>query len=191
LRKTKGALAPEAKMARPKHRTRPGGTYFVTTNTWQRRALFRNPAAARILEEKILEYRDKGFYLVHHYVVLPEHLHIMLTPGETTTLEKAIQLIKGGSSHEIGKTLLLRFPVWHTGFTEHLIRDQADYDSHADYIDRNPVEVHLVERPEEYPHGSARGRNRLDPWPMTSGAKARPLNNLISAGLKPRPSHAK
>jgi putative transposase len=91
-------------MARPKHRTKPGATYFVTTDTWQRRALFRNPTAAAILEEKIFENRDTGFYLVHSYVVMPEHLHIILTPGDATTLEKAVQLIKGGSAYRFEKS---------------------------------------------------------------------------------------
>src|ERR1700722_247897 len=90
-------------MARPKHRTRPGATYFVTTDTWQRRALFQNPGPASIVEEAIFYYRDQGSFRVHRYVVMPDHLHIVLTPGETTTLEKAVQLIKGGSSHKIGK----------------------------------------------------------------------------------------
>src|SRR5215831_1286775 len=51
-------------MARPKHRTEPGGTYFVTTNTWERRAMFRKPEWADIVERKVFEHREKGEYLV-------------------------------------------------------------------------------------------------------------------------------
>jgi hypothetical protein len=47
-------------MARPKHRTEPGGTYFVTTNTWQRRAVFRKPEWADIVERKVFEHREKA-----------------------------------------------------------------------------------------------------------------------------------
>ena len=56
-------------MARPKHRTEPGGTYFVTTNTWQRRAVFRKPEWADIVERKVFEHRERGEYLVHRYVI--------------------------------------------------------------------------------------------------------------------------
>lgn len=177
-------------MARPKHRTKPGGTYFVTTDTSQRRALFRNPTAAKIVEEKLFAYRDEGFYFVHHYGLMPEHLHVILTPGKATTLEKAMQLIKGGSSHETGKRLPGRFPVWQAGFTEHLIRDQADYDAHVRYIDRNSVKAGLASEPEDYPFCSAHGRYELDPWPVTSGAKAPRREAEATAGLKPRPSQA-
>ncbi len=64
-------------MARPKHRTRPGATYFLTTNAWERRALFHKPEAAKIVERKIFEYRGQGFILVHAYVIMPDHLHVI------------------------------------------------------------------------------------------------------------------
>jgi len=166
----------------------PGATYFVTTDTWQRRGLFRNTAIASLVEDAIFHYRDQGNYLVHRHVIMPDHLHIMLTPGSSTTLEKSIQLIKGGSSREIGKRPGMRFPVWHAGFTEHQIRDQRDFDSHVKYIDENPVKAGLAEKPEGYPHGSATAKFALDKWPVASGAEAPQQVSPNTAGLKPRPS---
>ncbi len=177
-------------MARPKHRTQPGATYFVTTDTWQRRGLFRNSTIASLVENAIFHYRDRGNYFVHRHVVMPDHLHLILTPGNSTTLEKSIQLIKGGSSRQIGKRPGMRFPVWHAGFTEHQIRDQRDFDSHAKYIDENPVKAHLATAPDAYPHGSAARKFTLDPWAVASGAKAPAEMNPVPAGLKPRPSDA-
>jgi REP element-mobilizing transposase RayT len=103
---------------------------------------------------------------------MPEHFHVILTPGKTTTLEKAIGLIKGGSSYEIGKTLHMQFPVWHEGVAEHGIRDEADYETHVRYIQANPVKAGLVREPGDYPYCSMNGKHRLDPWPVASGAKA-------------------
>lgn len=159
-------------MARPKHRSKPGATYFVTTDTWRHRALSRNSALAEIVEKTLFQYRDNGSYLVHRYVVMPDHLHLILTPGETTTIEKPVQLIKGGSSHEIGLRAQIRFPVWHPGFTEHQIRDATDFERHIRYIDMNPVKAGLAHKPSEYLFCSARGKHTLDPWPVASGAKA-------------------
>jgi putative transposase len=169
-------------MARPKHRTQPGATYFVTTDTWQRRGLFRNSAPASIVERSIFHYRDQGNYFVHRHVVMPDHLHLILTPGKTTTLEKAVQLIKGGSSREIGKQPGTSFPVWHAGFTEHQIRDQHDFNTHVRYIDENPMKAGLAEKPEDYPHGSAAGRFSLDSWPVASGAKAPEAATAVRRG---------
>jgi putative transposase len=159
-------------MARPKHRAKPGETYFVTTDTWERRKVFLKSTAAELVEAKLFEYRDKGRYCVHSYVVMPDHFHVLLTPGKTTSLEKAIGLIKGGSSYDIGKALHMKFPVWHEGFTEHGIRDEEDYETHVRYIQSNPVKAGLVREPGDYLYCSMNGRYRLDPWPMASGAKA-------------------
>lgn len=159
-------------MARPNHRTKPAATYFVTTNTWQRREIFRKVPAATLLEHKLFHYRDQAFYLVHSYVVMPNHFHVILTPGPTATLEKAMQLIKGGSSHEIAKMLEMKLPVWQTGFTEHQIRDQEDFSSHVRYIEMNPVQAKLAENPADYLFCSALGKYRLDKWPVASGAEA-------------------
>jgi len=159
-------------MAKPKHRTKLGRTYFVTTDTWERRKVFLKGTAAMLVEAKLFEYRDKGRYYVHSYVVMPEHFHVLLTPGRTTSLEKAVGLIKGGSSFEIGKALRMKFPVWHEGFTEHEIRDEVDYETHVRYIQSNPVKAGLVREPGDYPYCSMNGKYRLDPWPVASGAKA-------------------
>ena len=134
--------------------------------------MFQKSIAAELVEAKLFEYRDKGRYYVHSYVVMPEHFHVILTPGHTTTLEKAIGLIKGGSSFEIGKALHMRFPVWHEGFVEHEIPDEADYETHVRYIQSNPVKAGLVREPGDYPYCSMNGRYRFDPWPVASGAKA-------------------
>src|SRR5579863_5217742 len=156
-------------MARPQHRTHPGATYFVSSATSQRREWFRKPPAAEILLKKLFEYRDRGFFLLHRYVVIPDHFHIILTPGETTTLEKAVGMIKGGSSFEIRRLFPSKFPVWQEGYTEHQIRDVADYESHVSYIDMNPVRKHLAERPVDYAFGSAGREDQLDAWPVASG----------------------
>jgi len=159
-------------MARPKHRTKPGETYFVTTDTWERRKIFLKATAAELVETKLFEYCDKGHYCVHDYVVMPDPFHILMTPGMTASLEKAIGLIKGGSSFEIAKALRMKFLVWHEGFTEHGIRDAEDYEAHVQYIQSNPVKAGLVKEPKDYPYCSVNGEFCLDPWPMASGAKA-------------------
>jgi putative transposase len=121
---------------------------------------------------------------------MPDHIHLVLTPADSTTLEKAVQLIKGGSSREIGKRPGMRFPVWHVGFTEHQIRDQRDFDLHAQYMDNNPVKAHLAALPNEYLYGSAAGKFVLDAWTMASGAKAHALTPTLRRDWKSRPSNS-
>jgi putative transposase len=80
---------------------------------------------------------------------MPEHVHLLVTPTNDLTLERAIQLIKGGYSHAFG----LEFragEVWQRGFTDHRIRDAEDFARHRDYIHQNPVKRGLVACPMEY-----------------------------------------
>jgi putative transposase len=101
---------------------------------------------------------------------MPNHLHLILTSAESVSLEKAIQLIKGGSSHEIHRVRGNKMQIWQSGFHDARVADWVDYTKKADYVQFNPVAAKLVERPQDWPYGSASGKYRLDP---------------ISQGLKP------
>lgn len=135
----------------------------MTTDTWQRRPVFSKPGPARILTEQLIECRERGFYQLHAFVIMPEHLHVLLTPGEETSLEKAMQMTKGGASFRIKKELLYQWPIWHAGFHDRWIRDAGEFTAKKRYIETNPVAAGIVERENEYELGSAAGRYRMDP----------------------------
>ena len=178
-------------MATPVHRTVPGVSYFVTTKCWQGRSLFQVTEVAEILVDTLFHYRDSGAYLLHEFVIMPDHLHLLLTPNSETSLEKALQLIKGGSSHRIHKERGSKMEIWQVGFHDWTVRDQEDWNAKVSYIHMNPVRARLCERPEDWPHSSANGKFRLDSMPekyqnLASGAKAQDLGNFTQ-GLKPLP----
>ena len=91
----------------------------------------------------LVHYREQMRYVLHEFVIMPDHLHLLLTPEANVTLERPLQLIKGGFSYRLGKAK--RGPVWQESFTNHRIRDQHDYERHAGYIRMNPVRARLVE----------------------------------------------
>ena len=82
-------------MAIPGHL--PGaGTYFVASVTSGRRRLFQVAANAKLLLETLQAYRRQGHSKLHAFVVMPDHIHLLLTPqGET--IERVMGFIKGGS----------------------------------------------------------------------------------------------
>ena len=127
--------------------TRSGETYFVTSQTWQRRALFRNETWAELFLETLQSYRGRA-YVLHEYVLMPEHFHALITPSVTP--ERAVQLIKGGFSFRVKKELQSSMEIWQTGFSGHRIRDAEDYRIHVDYIYGNPVGRELAECAAEY-----------------------------------------
>lgn len=177
-------------MSRPVHRIKAAGAYFVTTSTWQKMSILAKSEAANILIVTIQECRRRGRYFLHDFVIMPDHLHMILTPRGDISLEKAVQLIKGASSREVGKTKTIRHPVWQTGFHEHWIRSVGDYKVYRAYVQNNPVEARLADSPEEFQYSSANGRFELDPYPPPSGAEAPVVDACSTAGLKPRPAKA-
>jgi putative transposase len=182
-------------MSAPKHRTAPGSSYFVTTRCWQGRTIFHVPELAQILIKTMLDYRQQGAYLLHEFVVMPDHLHLILTPSSATSLEKAVQLIKGGSSHRIHLCRGHKMEIWQKSFGDRTIRDVADWQSKVEYIRMNSARAKLVERPEDWPQSSASGSFELDPTPakflrFSSRAKAQ-IAPALSSGQKPRPPEEK
>ena len=135
-------------------------TFFITTVTWQRAPIFRKEARARLLIDVLLDYRDQGKYLLHEFVIMPDHLHLLLTPGADISVERAVQFIKGGYSYRLRK--VEKIQVWQESFTNHLIRDAEDYERHCSYVRLNPVRAGLVRDAAEYPFSSASLGFRMD-----------------------------
>lgn len=127
-------------------------TFFVTTVAWQRTPLFRDPQKAELMMHVLAHYREQKKYALHEFVIMPDHLHLLITPSADISLERAVQLIKGGFSYRLGKTK--RGLIWQESFTNHRIRDEQDYVRHAEYIRMNPVRARLSATPEAYPHSS-------------------------------------
>ena len=60
---------------------------------------------ARLFLNVLQDYRGQGRYLLHEFVVMPDHFHLIVTPAADVPLEKAGQYIKGGFSFRAKKEL--------------------------------------------------------------------------------------
>jgi putative transposase len=141
-------------------------TFFVTSVTWERRALFRSERAATLFSETLFGYRNRGIFQLYEFVLMPDHIHLLLAPKPTLALERALQFIKGGYSHRFMKETGSRMEIWERSFTNHRVRDATDYEKHRSYIHLNPVRTRLVERPQDYPYSSAYPGFSLDAAPQ-------------------------
>ena len=154
---------------KPTRTMSPPGTYFVTFITWQRRRLFVVEPYVRLFLKTLYSYRRQERFQLHAFVLMPEHVHLLLTPANDVTLERAIQFTKGGYSRAFGLEFRGR-EVWQRGFTDHRIRDAEDFARHREYIYQNPVKRRLVENAKEYRYSSAYPGFKLDE--RTSAAEA-------------------
>ena len=69
---------------------------------------------ARLFLEVLQHYRLQNKYLLHEFVLMPDHFHLLITPTET--LERALQLIKGGFSFRARKELGFVREIWQMSF---------------------------------------------------------------------------
>jgi putative transposase len=136
-------------------------TYLVTAVTAQRRSLFQVTATAELLEQTILDYHSQGKFLLHAFVIMPDHFHALITPAPDVSLEKAMQFIKGGFSFRLKS----KPDVWMRSFNESQIMTNEKFMSCVRYIEENPVRRGLVVEAKAYPFSSA-ARGQSDPMPV-------------------------
>jgi putative transposase len=153
-----------------------GQTYFVTSNNAERRPFFRHERWAKLFLETLYSYRPER-YLLHAFVLMPDHFHLIITPS--ASLELAVQCIKGGFSFRAKREFKWIGGIWITGYSDHRIRDDEDFEIHRAYIANNPVKARLVERTEEYLYSSANCSFEIDAFPQ--GLKPQ-ISSLASIG---------
>src|SRR4051812_6634817 len=93
-------------------------TFFVTSSTAQKRFLLQSDRMAKLLLETIRAYRDKEEFQLHAAVVMPDHFHALLTLPLESTIERVMQLIKGGFSFRAKREFGLKCEIWQRGFSE-------------------------------------------------------------------------
>jgi putative transposase len=136
-------------------------TYFVTAVTANRRRLFQIDSAAQLMLDVLRIYRAQEKFSLHAFVIMPDHLHLLLTPAPDVSLERALQFIKGGFSFRLKN----KRDVWEHSFNEVQILSAKKFQAFRRYIDENPVRSRLVDSEEAYPYSSAGLSAQVDPIP--------------------------
>ena len=151
-------------MAIPHRGFTTDSTYFITASVWEKKHLFQAPPAAELFLDVLYHYRGQDKYLLHEFVVMPDHFHLLITPAQT--LERALQLIKGGLSFRAKKELGFGGEIWQTSFYDRRVRDAEEYARMRAYIYENPVGAGLVSSAEVYPYSSANPHWAMDEVPQ-------------------------
>ncbi len=121
----------------------------------------KEPASAEIVEDSIV-FGIPDRYRLFSWCVMANHVHVLLEP--IWELKKITQGIKGYTSHAINTLHGRRGRVlWQDESYDHWARDDEEVLRIIEYIENNPVAAGLCSRPEDWPHSSARLRER---WPV-------------------------
>ena len=141
----------------------PGGTYFFTVNLLKRRDNDLLTRHIDVLRDVVSSVRFRHPFTIHGWVVLPEHLHCVIElPLGDADFATRWRLIKMEFSKALPKTERLTSVrrrrgergIWQRRFWEHLIKDDADYRAHMDYVHYNPVKHGWVKRVRDWPYST-------------------------------------
>jgi putative transposase len=126
-----------------------GHDHFVTFSCYDREPYLQASDARDLFERSMERARRKYLFKVLAYVVMPEHVHLLISEPATEPLSKALQSIKLSVSKESPQK-----PFWQARYHDFNIITQAKRVEKIRYIHRNPVNRGLVFEPEDWPHSS-------------------------------------
>lgn len=157
----------------------PGGYYFFTVVTYDRRAIFSEPVARACLHAAWAQTKRRMPFDDVALCLLPNHLHcVWKLPADDADFSLRWARIKAGFTRryliaggtESNQTRSRRRKrergIWQRRFWEHQIRDERDLQRHIDYIHYNPVKHGLVESVEDWPWSSYHRWVREMPYPQ-------------------------
>ena len=113
------------------------------------------PAIANMMVEAIYYNANiLGHYLLHAFVVMPNHVHLLATPA--LALPKLTKSLKGITARRANAMLSLTGrPFWQEESYDHLVRHDREFESIRTYIERNPVRAGLVREANQFRWSSA------------------------------------
>ena len=148
------------------HWTLQGATYFITFRTYQLPQTGMSVLLSVDEQKLVLSHikeGDKKFYKLIAVVVMPDHVHLLLTPKDGYALSRAMKGIKGVSARQINskrrgtdknvrtdKNVCSTGSIWQDESFDRIIRNQKELDEKLNYMFINPVKRGLTEDPWNY-----------------------------------------
>jgi putative transposase len=143
-----------------------GYSYYLTLVTHRRKPLL--VEHIELLRDAFKRSKEKYMYSIDAIVILPDHLHMILTPKNATDYSKIIHHIKRSFVYGLDKEIKLQAKneisdakykrghsgIWQERFYEHTIRDEKDWLEKMEYIKHNPIKHQLVDNINEWEYTS-------------------------------------
>jgi putative transposase len=148
--------------------------YFVTARTANGMPLFRDGAVAELFLHELQRCQERLGFLLLSFVVMPDHVHLLLVPGSSADLSRVMQHIKGGFARLLNVARGSSGAVWQQRFFEAAARTEVQLERWISYIQENPVKGRLAATPSAYPFSSAGGALTTDLERYLSGEVAVP-----------------
>jgi len=141
----------------------------------------------KIVADALLFYHGKR-YLLHHFVIMPNHVHLLLSPIGDYEVTKSVGSVKQFTANAINRTLNRTGEVWQRNVFDRMVRDAHNYDAYVNYIYNNPRNL----LPDQFTIGGdassvATAQSPSFPTLGSVGSYPTPFPTLGSVGSYPTP----
>jgi putative transposase len=140
-------------------------THFITAPTFHRKRVFQNELFGEVLTEALMRWRHEQALLLHDYVIMPDHVHLLITVQDKTDVTAAVQSLQHGLAEELSRQYGYGGKVWEPHFRDLEVHDAEECAECVRQIHSNPVRVGFCDKPGEYRMSSRSSRWMLDPLP--------------------------
>lgn len=134
----------------PENRDATGLTFFVTARLETKQPIFKDKGRALFVLNTLNFYRQRGDIDLYGFVIMPDHIHIIVKLNGNITLSWWMDRFKSYIGRHLGEG-----PIWQQGFWSEAIPDYSFLEQKLRYIHDNPVKAGLVERAEDFEWSSA------------------------------------
>jgi putative transposase len=144
-----------------------GGTYFFTVVTQGRHPILTSPEVRQALREGISQVRQAMPFSIEAWILLPDHLHAIWTLPEdddryaarwavikSCVTKRCKNLVGAGENVNLSMSRRQEGGFWQRRFWEHVIRDEADFQRHLNYLHWNPVKHGYAKTPMDWPYST-------------------------------------
>ena len=130
--------------------------HFVTFCCWHRRSHLKSEAACNLFVRILSEVRDKLQFLLVGYVVMPDHVHLLVSEPAGKSVSIAMQVLKQRTSRMLEPRAEFRHDpqIWQTRFYDFNVYSEQKLREKLNYIHANPVQARLVSNPLDWPWSS-------------------------------------
>lgn len=128
--------------------------YFITTVTHNRKEIFSSKIACELFIVVVTYLKHIYDFSVYGFVIMPDHVHIIIHPCGDKNISEIMKKIKGNFSRMYNKIYNSNGQIWQRSFFESVIRNPNEIIEIIKYIHNNPIRKNLVNRVDEYVYSS-------------------------------------
>ncbi len=125
-----------------------GCFHFLTFSCYRRQALLTRDGAYTVFELQLETIRKKYGFVVAGYVLMPEHVHLLVGEPGQPSLSVVLQVLKQQTSRELKQPSEVQF--WQSRYYDFNVHTEKKRVEKLRYMHRNPVKRGLVEKPERW-----------------------------------------